>query len=102
MKIDEITMDDVVSFLRLEEDEYKPVEIKAIMAAAKSFIIGHTHLPVESTDGQKTINDYDDFYIAYMVLCQDMHENRTFTVDKDKINPTVEAILGMHSYNLVG
>lgn len=102
MKIDDITTADVVSFLRLEEDEYILKEIQAIMAAARSFIIGYTHLPVESTDGQKTINDYEDFYIAYMVLCQDMYENRTFTVDKDKINPTVNAILGMHSYNLVG
>ncbi len=102
MKIDDITIVDVVEFLKLEEDEYNQQEIKAIMAAARSFIISYTHLPVESTDSGKTINDYDDFYIAYMVLCQDMHENRTFAVDKDKINPTVAAILGMHSHNLVG
>ena len=102
MKIDDISITDVVSFLRLEEDEYTPQEIQAIMAAARSFIISYTHLPVESADGRKTINDYDDLYIAYMVLCQDMHENRTFTVDKDKINPTVATILGMHSFNLVG
>ena len=102
MKIDDITIVDVVSYLRLEEDEYTTQEIQAIMAAARTFIIGYTHLPAESADGQKTINDYDDLYIAYMVLCQDMHENRTFTVDKDKINPTVATILGMHSFNLVG
>lgn len=101
MKINEITSKDVVGFLRLSEGEYTETEIAAMMAAAESFISRYTGLPKESTGG-KTIYDYDDFWIAYMALCQDMNDNRTFTVSEDKMNPAVKIILDMGAHNLVG
>lgn len=95
MKISEIQREDVVEFLRLEEGEYSEKVLDAIMKVAETFILNETGLSKEEAD------EKEDFYIAYMVLCQDMHDNRTMYVDKNNINKTVDSILFMHSTNLL-
>lgn len=105
MKISEVTMGDVVSFLRLEEGDYKPEEIEAILAAAKQYISDYTGIP-QTGDGE-TLDDHPDFYTALMVICQDMHDNRSYVADvkygssQQGANRVVESILGMHARNLL-
>ena len=102
MKISEITAADVAKYLRLESGEYDEVELGAIMDAAKSYILHYTGLPeTAQEDGEKTIDDYADFWIAYMVLCQDMYDNRAYTVENGSVNRVVESVLGMHARNLL-
>lgn len=93
-------MGDVVSFLKLEEGDYKPEEVEAILAAAKQYIVDYTGIP-QNGDGE-TLDDHPDFYTALMVLCQDMHDNRSYTTEvKYGANRVVDSILGMHARNLL-
>lgn len=98
-------MGDVVSFLKLEEGDYNIVEIEAILAAAKQYISDYTGIP-QSGDGE-TLDDHPDFYTALMVICQDMHDNRSYTADvkygssQQGANRVVQSILDMHARNLL-
>ncbi len=95
MKISEITEKDVVDYLKLDEGQYNATEVKAAMAAAEEFIIDYTGLSKEEIDRK------EKFWIAYMTLCQDMIDNRSFCVDKSGTNKVVESILSMHCVNLL-
>lgn len=111
MKISEITFEDVVTYIReehlLENDTDKAEiekQLKPIMATAKSFISGYTGIKAEKVDEfdeDKTIDDYDDFYIVFMVLCQDMYDTRSLYIEKSNVNKTVSCILDMHRRNLL-
>lgn len=102
MKISEIQEVDVARYLRLESGEYDSQELAAIMRAAESFIQRYTGIPsAGTTESETTLDDYEDFYIAYMVLCQDMHDNRALTVENSAVNRVVESVLGLHARNLL-
>ncbi|MBE5875653.1 MAG: phage gp6-like head-tail connector protein [Lachnospiraceae bacterium] len=102
MKVSEITVPYVAEFLKLEEDEYEPTQMQMILDAAVEYVADYTHIPKyeEGIEG-KTLDDYAKFPIAVLVLCQDMHDNRSFTVGKSYTNQTVSSILNMHSANYV-
>lgn len=93
MKVKEIETENIAQYLRI--DEYDESQMTAILDSAKAFIRSYTGL----TDDE--INTHDDFYIAVMVLCQDMYDNRCMYVDKSNLNKVVETILGMHCVNLL-
>ncbi len=100
MKLSEITVSDVGCYLRLEKDQVKAnaKQLTAIMEAAKRYIVSYTGLTTEELD------DYDDLWLAFMVLCQDMFDNRTMYPDakgSGSANRVVESILGMHAGNLL-
>ncbi len=97
MKLSEITAKDVAGHIKLDEDEFEDMEgeLRPIMAAANGFILDYTGLSQEQADRK------EDLYIAFMVLCQDMYDNRAYYVDKNNVNKVVETILGMHSINLL-
>lgn len=97
MKVSDITIDDVVSFAKI--DDYDEVEIQNILNAAKAYVRSYTGLD----DVQ--IDENEDLYTAVMVICQDMHDNRGMYVDtgagKSNVNRVVDTILGMHCVNLL-
>lgn len=95
MKVSEITTNDIVEYLRLEENEYSELEIANLLNVSKKFIKSYTGLTDEELDL------HEDFYIVVMVLCQDMYDNRSYYVDKNNLNKVVDTILGMHSVNLL-
>lgn len=100
MKLSEITKSDVIEYLREEKDMYQEGTVNerqllAIMKAAYDYILDYTGLTKEKADS------HEQFYVAYMVLCQDMHDNRTYYVDKNNTNKVVESILAMHCENLL-
>ena len=47
------------------------------------------------------LDSFEDFYIAIMVLCQDMYDNRSYYVDKTNLNKVVSSVLDMHRRNLI-
>ncbi len=96
MKVSEIQKEDVIAFLKLDEEECEETFLGAVMEAALGFIQSYTGL------SQGEIDQHEEFYIAYMVLCQDMYDNRSMYVDKNNTNKVVESILGMHCVNLLG
>ncbi len=100
MKLSEIGKADVVDYLRLDEDMYPEgsqaeKDLFAIMDAAYDYILDYTGISKEKAD------THGQFFVAYMVLCQDMHDNRSFYVDKGNVNKVVESILAMHCENLL-
>lgn len=95
MRLNSITDHDVEEFLRLEPGTYDGNMMSAVRKAAESYILNYTGLTKEQAD------EKEDLYIAYMVLCQDMFDNRAMYVDKNNVNKVVDSILGMHSVNLI-
>ena len=95
-QVSDITYQDVADYLRLPEvTESDQNLLNTLIGIAKAFILKYTGIE------QDSIDNYQDFVIVVFVLCQDMWDNRTLYVDKDNLNFVVEAILGMHSVNLL-
>lgn len=95
-KVSDIATTDVANYLRLGEvDEEETNTLETLLSVSKEFIrkyTGHT---------EEELDDYPDFVIVVLILCQDMWDNRCLYVDKSNINKVVETILGMHSVNLL-
>jgi len=100
MKISEVTIADIVAYLKLDDDT--DVLLGPIKTASIQYISSHTGIPITSSDSTvKTLDDFEDFYIVLMVLCQDMYDNRSLYVDTSNLNRVVSSILDMHRTNLL-
>lgn len=94
MKVSELSPDDVIRFARMEDTE-ADIDPSVLLAAAKGFVRGYTGLSDEELD------EHDDMVLAVLVLCTEMYETRTMTVDQLNLNPTADAILSLHRVNLL-
>ena len=95
-KVSEITDTDVASYIRLVEVTNEDlITLNNLINVSKAFISNYTGRTEEELD------NYQDFVIVVLILCQDMWDNRTLYVDKTNLNKVVETILGMHSVNLL-
>ena len=95
-KVSDITSNDVADYIRLVEITQDDLQtLNNLLSVAKNFIINYTGRTAEELD------NYQDFVIVVLILCQDMWDNRTLYVDKTNLNKVVETILGMHSVNLL-
>lgn len=95
-KVSEITYEDVADYIRLSEvttDDQNT--LTTMINVSKTFISNYTGRTTEELD------NYQDFIIVVLILCQDMWDNRTLYVDNSNLNKVVETILGMHSVNLL-
>lgn len=93
-KVSEITWQDVAEYLRLPEvTESDQNLLNTLIEIAKAFITTYT--------GQSDLDKFEEFVDVVFILCQDMYDNRTMYVDKSNLNSVYEAILGMHSINLI-
>lgn len=101
MKVSEITVKDIVNYLRLSEvSEEDNKNIELFLNIAKNYIENYTGIPQMSDDKEEeTLDTYSDFIIVVYVLCQDMYDNRAMYVDCKNINNTVKTILDMHTRN---
>ena len=95
-KVSEITIEDVASYIRV--DDYENRDIETYLNIAKNYISSYTGIPVTSEEGE-SLDDFPDFVIVAYILCQDMYDNRTLYVDKSNINKVVQTILDMHTRN---
>ena len=95
-KVSDITSQDIADYIRLVEVEQDDLNtLNNLLNVAITFIqnyTGHT---------QDELDNYQDFVIVVLILCQDMWDNRTLYVDKTNLNKVVETILGMNSVNLL-
>ena len=101
MKVSEITVKDIVNYLRLSEvSEEDNKNIELFLNIAKNYIENYTGIPQMSDDKEEeTLDTYSDFIIVVYVLCQDMYDNSAMYVDGKNINNTVKTILDMHTRN---
>ena len=95
-KVSDITAQDVADYIRLDETDASDINtLNSLIGISKTFIQNYTGRTSEELD------NYQDFVIVVLVLCQDMWDNRALYVDKTNLNKVVETILGMHSVNLL-
>ena len=95
MVISEIKKQNVIDFLRLDGSQAQDKLLTAIMDAARQYIMDYTGLTEDELD------EHEDFYVAYMVLVQDMYDDRSYYVDKSNVNRVVDSILFRHRTNFV-
>ena len=94
--VSELTYQDVAEYIRLDEiSESDQNTLNNLINIAKNFICNYTGKSLESLD------EYQDFVIVVLILCQDMWDNRSLYIDKGNLNKVVETILGMHAENLL-
>ena len=95
-KVSQITASDLADYIHLSDPSSDDTNtLNDMLGIAKTFIqkyTGHTSLELDN---------YQDFVIVVFVLVQDMWDNRTLYVDTSNLNYVIEAILGMHSVNLL-
>jgi N12 class adenine-specific DNA methylase len=94
MKISEITIQDIKNYLHVYHIEDDAL-ISAILVASKSFVRNYTGLSNESLDAK------DDLSMAVFILASELYDNRVYTVENNNVNPVIQAILNMHSVNLL-
>lgn len=94
MKVSEVTIDDLKEYANVDHD-YDDNIFSNILLAVKSYIKGYTGLNEEQIDNK------EDLTIALMVLCNEMYDNRVFSVENNKANTVITNILDMHSVNLL-
>lgn len=95
-KVSDIAYSDVADYIRLgNPDENEKNTLNTLIEISKTFISNYTGRTTEELD------QFQDFVIVVLILCQDMYDNRTLYVDKNNLNKVVETILGMHSVNLL-
>lgn len=96
-KVSEITAEDLWEYINPAEEMDSDSEntLNNLLGIAKTFISSYTGR------SQAELDNYQDFVIVALVLCQDMWDNRTLYVDKGNLNKVVETILGLHSVNLL-
>lgn len=98
MKVSEITIDDICTQVRMEEEymcERDIEHLKMLKKAAEEYVKEYTGLTVNEID------QHEDITAAVLVLISDMYDNRQMQVDKSNANRVVETILGMHCKNLL-
>lgn len=95
-KVSDITANDVADYIRLVDFTDEDTNtLNNLIGIAKTFIMNYTGHTLEDLD------NFQDFIIVVLILCQDMWDNRTLYVDKGTLSYPVETILGMHSINLL-
>jgi hypothetical protein len=94
MKISEIEIADLKNYLHVYHTEDDKL-ISAILIAAKAFVRNYTGLSPENLDIS------DDLSMAVFIIGSELYDNRVYTVDKNTVNPVIQAILDMHSVNLL-
>lgn len=94
MKISEITNAEIAEYLRLDEGA-KPSNVEAMRRAAVEYMKSYTGM------SEAEIDSHEEFYPVFMVLVQDMYDNRSMYVNNANVNKVVDSILGMHRTNLL-
>ncbi len=94
MKVSELTIQELKDYARVEHSD-DDMQFEIILTACKSYVKGYTGMSDEQLDTK------EDVTIAVQVLANEMYENRTMTVQNDKVNKVVQSILDMYSLNLL-
>ena len=93
-----VDQDTVQKFLRLDREQVQLDVLLLCQTAAMNYILDYTGLTEEEVAG------HEDLAIAFLVLVQDMYDNRTLHPDTkyaNSANRVVTGILDLHRRNLV-
>lgn len=96
MKISELTPQDLKEYAREYGTSHETERtFTRILSSCKSFIKGYTGLSYSQME------QYEDLTEVVLVLSSELYDNRTFTVETDKLNPFAKSTLAMYSVNLL-
>lgn len=96
MKISEVTVNDLLDYLREDStDEAALGQVQLMKAAATAYMRSYTG----QTD--EYIDEHEEFIPVLFALVADMYDTRSYRVDSDKENPFVKSVLDMHRINLI-
>lgn len=101
MTIADVTNEYLAEYLKLDPSA-PPPELDAIRAAASAYVSAFTGIPISGEPGDETINSHEDLWAAFMVVCQDMYDNRAYVTDGTAYtNPVADSIMSLRSRNLL-
>jgi hypothetical protein len=95
-KLSELTTSYLANYLRITEISTADTSLLSdIIEASKNYILTYTGRDAEAAD------KFPEFTIAALVLCEDMFDKRTYSIESKEANRVIDNILGMHSVNLL-
>ena len=94
MKISELKDNLLMEFCGIDDEDAALLPL--YKEAAKAYIMADSILKTD-----EDLDKHEDVTFAYMVLINDMSQNRDVTVSHDKLNPTVQKTLARYSAHLV-
>lgn len=96
MKVSELTIEKVASYIRADIDDETQEILSVCLAGAISYCSTYTGLSVEALD------EYSDMPLAVLALCSEFYDLRQFTVSEmNNVNQTTTQILNSYSSNLI-
>lgn len=94
--VSQITSENVADYLRICEPTQGDLDtLSTLLTVAKTYVQEYTGR------AEADLDEFRDFIIVVLILCQDMWDNRTLYVDTTNVNKVVESILDLHSVNLL-
>ena len=94
MKLSEVTTDIVMAHCGCSDDESRAL-IEIYSPAAKKYVADYTAHTAEELD------EYEDIPYAFLCVACEMYNNRSMTVDADKLNPLARSILDLHCHSFI-
>ena len=97
MKISDVTVEFALNYVHEDPGDVEAfAAMTPILPAAKDYIINYTGLTAEEID------EHEDLTYAYLIMIEDLYDNRSAYVSNDKVSRTLDTILSLHSRNNVG
>lgn len=96
MKINEVTLDYLKEYLKVDGNEEDTI-LTSMLEASKTYVKDYTGLSEEN------LNAIDSLTIAMLTICSDMYENRIYTFTSKTVQPNMiaKSIMDMYSRNLL-
>ena len=96
MKVSELKKDIIELYGKVESDTEDASLLEGLfLPAAKEYMMQHTGMTAEQMD------EHEDVTVAVCALCVQMYDNRSVTVDADKLNQVAVDIINRYSMNLI-
>lgn len=96
MKVSSLNKEIIVSYGRIDEDATDNNLLEDLfLPAAKEYMMQHTGMTTDEMD------THPDVAVAVCALCVQMYDNRSVTVDADKLNQVAVDIINRYSVNFI-
>lgn len=96
MNVSSLNKEIIVSYGRIDEDASDINLLEDLfLPAAKEYMMQHTGMTADEMDG------HPDVAVAVCALCVQMYDNRSVTVDADKLNQVAVDIINRYSVNFI-
>lgn len=96
MKVSELKKETIELYGKVESDAEDTGLLESLfLPAAKEYMMQHTGLTTEQMD------EHPDVTVAVCALCVQMYDNRSVTIDVDKLNQVAVDIINRYSVNLI-